>query len=309
MTACTEHPAVRTRRVALAKLARWFPTRCEADREDAVHEALCAAIRLGRPGGIREVCGRAARALLGKQRQKAGGQQYSARSPATSIARAGHVNLDGEVLTPDEWIDSDLNFARTLDAEDALDAAHWAKVDAEAVAREAVGHLRDEGLSWAATAELLTRCGRPTSMTGARKLASGRQILDPQAAAEAAIAAVSALDQPRPRPRPEHAPPAWERPGYVPAQTHHDRVELLRRAERARHVVEVRHRNLDAAAKLLALVEQACEVAGGANMDLGRALGVDGNTVRRWRKADFLPDAEHVARMRVLVAQRTAGEP
>lgn len=122
---CTDHPAVKVRDAALRRLARQFPSRCEADREDAVHEALCAALRVGKAGNRRVVCGWAARRLLGTDRRR--GVIVSSRSAATSIAGPAlslpRTHDQGEcAVAPSEWLDSVARVARVVDIDAVLDA-------------------------------------------------------------------------------------------------------------------------------------------------------------------------------------------
>lgn len=138
MTRGEEHPAVDSRRFCLQRMRRQFPWKCAADREDAVHEALCAAIRLGKAGDRRAVYGRAVRALLGLQRSR--GASRSCRSPATSCATEGRT-VDGATASPAEWLDGADGHDHVLlvDFEAAVDgfaAVRRARAEAERRERE-----------------------------------------------------------------------------------------------------------------------------------------------------------------------------
>jgi hypothetical protein len=145
-----EHPAVRVRALALARLGRQFPSRCLADREDAVHEALCAALRVGKADNRRVVCGWAARRLLGTHRDK--GAIRPARSPATSIASpALPLRLEherGHFLTdPADWLDSTPEVAWVYDHDAVIDAkAAEERRRTEALARERLRRERAQDM-------------------------------------------------------------------------------------------------------------------------------------------------------------------
>lgn len=147
------HPAITTRTYALRRLARQFPLRCLADREDAVHEALCAAIRLGRADNRRAVAGWAARNLIGKQVMR--GKVYSCRSQSTSTAGRGLPGADSEPVPPADWLDSSRLPAHETDMEGLLDMAAAASPQGEETAAEALRLLRAWGYTWLDIARML----------------------------------------------------------------------------------------------------------------------------------------------------------
>jgi hypothetical protein len=157
MTA-VEHPAVRVRALALARLGRQFPSRCIADREDAVHEALCAALEHGHAGQVRTVSGWAARRLLGVTRER--GALRSARSPATSTAGRAFSDPDGEQVDPADWLDASARVAITVEPEAALDLERWQGRDWTAEVRRLVGEARAQGLRWC---DIAQACGVVTT--------------------------------------------------------------------------------------------------------------------------------------------------
>lgn len=266
---CTPHPAIETRAHVLRYLARKFPFRSLNDREDAAHEAVCTVIRLGRPAGKREATIKAARALIGRQMQK--GKSYSARSPATSIANHQFEDPRG-MLDPDEWLDTARLVACEADYESTLDKAHWATHSAIGTAREALGVLKDSGMSWDAVARLVTEHGRPTCGRSVQTyVCNMRGVNDPTALAEAALSAVAALDLPRRR-----APKSWP---VAVWDTPEHRVANLKPTELAAE----------------------CIAAAGSAPKLAKRLGVNVCTVYSWRRGATTPGAEHIQAMRVLL--------
>lgn len=275
-----EHPAVKVREVTLTRLARLFPNRCEADREDAVHEALCAALEHGHADSQRTVQGWAARRLMGQQVRR--GKVYSARSPATSIATSGYSLGEG-VLDPADWLDGSSAFATAPNPEAALDLERWQGRDWTAEALRLLGEARAAGLSWSA----ISRAAGQRSAIAPIRWASGeRTIVHPDAVAvdlddhlrEAAARARRVEEARREQQRRDEA--ARKRAQRALATFVSRRAKVVRVSEAQRLTREVLH--------------------GRGLCAVGALVGVTKSTVARWRDGHATPGAEYLSRLRAI---------
>lgn len=145
-------------RRARARLARRFPGRSAADRDDALQQAAEMAIRLGwlgKPKAAAYLAGHAARMLCGGYWYE--GRWRPSRSAATSIASPARVGPDGAEVAPDEWLagrveaapstspDADLRGRATLREVACPDRAARAAVGEGG--REVLGELLRRGWS------------------------------------------------------------------------------------------------------------------------------------------------------------------
>lgn len=322
------HPAVRVREQALARLRRQFPGRCEADREDAVHEALCAALEHGHADSAFTVSGWAARRLLGVQVRQ--GRTYSARSPATSIA--GHaLSLGGEddAVAPADWLDSSRVVAPTPDPEAALDLERWQGLDWATEALRLIGDARARGLSWAAIA---AAAGQRSKVAPIRWASGERPVTRPDrvavglddhlrrtwAEAEARARRVEEARREQER-RDEAARKRAQRAlaTFVSrraaierarlAATHEAEARQRAEAEAVKHMRAEAARQRSAEARVLVPIAAA---ACGSMVGLAEALGVSEGTPYRWRDPRGLspPGAEHLRRLREVAAAAGASQ-
>lgn len=261
----SEHPAAAVRAAILGALRRRFPSRCEADLEDAAHHAIAGLLAsprgpwaiAERPGSaIRLGFAGATRALLGWRREG------SARTPATSIASpAMLLARDGgeaeEAVPPAEWVDAALACALRVDLDAALEVAEGATPGEESAA-EALALLSSHGYTWI---DLAARLGaEPGHVAG---WAAGRW--RPSTARLAALRAILRAAEAGPLPPLAPAPPAPPRGACE--------VEPALAAARA---------------------------AGWTLRDLGAALGAGAATVGRWCAGRGRPSPAQVAALRVL---------